>query len=441
MIKRKLRVDICSILFFFYAYSCSVYGIILLGDSMNIIFHIDVNNAFLSWTALELLNHGSGYDIRNSYAVVGGDESRRHGIVLAKSMPAKKMGVKTGESLFEARKKCPALRTYPPNYEWYQQNSKALFELLSKYSPDIEVASIDECYMDYGKVKKLYGDEVAFAYKLKDEIKKTLGFTVNIGIANNKLCAKMASDFSKPDKVHTLYMNEVSEKMWPLPIGELYGIGKRSTEKLLNMGIRTIYDLAHMDSGKLYPYFKNQSVKMIESANGISHSIVTSNIEEPKGIGNSTTLSKDMDNPEEIKHVLHAIADNVGRSLRKQKKYASVVAVQLKDKYFRSYSHQKTLDNATNITSEIYKTSVSLFEDMWDHKPVRLIGIRLDHLSDTVVHQVSLFESLESREKDNELDQIVDEMNEKFGSSVIKKASLIDSKIKKKVSVKSSGDF
>lgn len=425
-------MDICAILFYFCTYFRSYYDIILLGGNMNIIFHIDVNNAFLSWTALELLMQGNQYDIRNSYAAIGGDESRRHGIVLAKSMPAKKMGVRTGESLFEARKKCPALRTYAPNYEWYQKNSKALFQLLSKYSPDIEVASIDECYMDYGKVKKLYGDEVSFAYKLKDEIKNTLGFTVNIGIANNKLCAKMASDFSKPDKVHTLYMHEVEEKMWPLPIGELYGIGKRSTEKLINMGITTIYDLAHADAVKLYPYFKNQAVKMIESAKGIRYSIVTSNIEEPKGIGNSTTLAKDMDDPDEIKHVIHAISENVGRSLRKQKKYANVVAVQLKDKYFRNYSHQKTLPNATNITGEIYKTSIQLFEEMWDHKPVRLIGIRLDRLTDTVSHQVSLFENLEVREKDNELDQIVDEMQEKFGSSIIKKASLMDNKIKKK---------
>lgn len=425
-------MDNCSILSFFGTYFCLAYGIIILGDTMNIIFHIDVNNAFLSWTALELLSHGRKYDIRNSYAVIGGDEARRHGIVLAKSMPAKKMGVVTGESLYEARKKCPALRTYAPNYEWYQQKSKALFELLRQYSPDIEVASIDECYMDYGKVKKLYGDEVLFAYKLKEEIKKKLGFTVNIGIANNKLCAKMASDFSKPDKVHTLYMDEIEEKMWPLPIGKLYGIGKKSTEKLMNMGIKTIYDLAHTDASKLYPYFKNQSSKMILSANGNDYTVVASNIEEPKGIGNSTTLSKDMVNPEEIKKVLHAISDNVGRTLRKQKKYASVVAVQLKDKYFRSYSHQKTLANATNITSEIYQISVMLFEEMWDHKPVRLIGIRLEHLTDTVSHQVSLFENLEVREKDNELEQVVDQMKEKFGSAIIKKASLMEHNIKKK---------
>ena len=169
--------------------------------------HIDVNNAFLSWTAIDLINKGSKYDIRDSYAVVGGDESRRHGVVLAKSPKAKKLGIKTGENFYSARKKCPVLKVYPPNYNWYLYMSNSLFDLISKYTPDIEVISIDECFIDYGKVKKLYGDPVEFAYKLKDEIKTTLGFTVNIGIANNKFCAKMASDFEKPNKVHTLFLD------------------------------------------------------------------------------------------------------------------------------------------------------------------------------------------------------------------------------------------
>ncbi len=402
------------------------------GDNMDLIFHIDVNNAFLSWTALELLEKGSRYDIRNSYAVVGGDESKRHGIVLAKSTSAKKMGIQTGESLYEARRKCPAVRTYPPNYEWYQKNSRALFQLLSQYSPDIEVASIDECYMDYGKVKKLYGDELVFARKLKQEIYDTLGFTVNIGIANNKLCAKMASDFSKPNQIHTLYLEEVPTKMWPLPIGKLYGIGKKTTVKLISLGITTIGELAATDPIFLARYFKNQASKMIASAHGVSSSIVTSNIEEPKGISNSTTLSKDMNDIAEMKHVLQAISENVGLSLRKQKKYTSVIAVQLKDKYFRSYSHQMTLQNPTNLTQEIYQTSVRLLQEMWDHKPVRLIGIRLDNLSDTAPYQVSLFETLEARDQENELESVVDQLNEKFGTQAIKKASLVDSKIKKK---------
>lgn len=399
---------------------------------MNIIFHIDVNNAFLSWSATLLLEQGKKYDIRNSYAVIGGDEESRHGIVLAKSMPAKKMGVKTGESLFEARKKCPALRTYPPNYQWYQKKSHSLFELLNQYSPDIEVASIDECYLDYGKVKNIYGDEIKFAYKLKNEIKEKLGFTVNIGIGNNKLCAKMASDFSKPDKVHTLYLSEVEEKMWPLPVGDLFGIGKKSREKLIALNIYTIGDLAKSDPNFLSRYFKNQAVRMIENANGIDYSTVKVEREERKGISNSTTLSKDLVSVKEIEMILHAISENVGISLRKQKKYASVIAVQLKDKYFKNYTHQRKLKNPTNLTNEIYKVSCELLKEMWDHKPVRLVGIRLDQLTEVSNHQVSLFENIETREKDNNLETVVDEIKEKFGIEAIKKASLIDNKINKK---------
>ena len=180
-----------------------------------IIFHIDVNNAFLSWTAIELLNNGYKYDIRNSYAVIGGDPKMRKGIVLAKSTPCKKLGIYTSMNLYEAKKKCSVLKVYPPNYKFYSEMSNKLFNLLNKYTPDIEIASIDECYLDYGKVKNIYGDQYLFAQKLQKEIYDILGFTVNIGIANNKLCAKMASDFSKPNKIHTLYDFEIESKMYP----------------------------------------------------------------------------------------------------------------------------------------------------------------------------------------------------------------------------------
>ena len=183
-----------------------------------IIMHIDVNNAFLSWTALELLQNGSKYDIRNSYAVIGGDPSARKGIVLAKSNPAKKQGVVTAETLYSAKKKCPVLRVYKPNYSFYQKMSNSMFQLLYKYTPDIEIASIDECYLDYTPIKHIYGDPLDFAKKIQSEIYENLGFTVNIGIANNKLCAKMASDFEKPFKIHTLYENEITLKMWPLKV-------------------------------------------------------------------------------------------------------------------------------------------------------------------------------------------------------------------------------
>lgn len=397
-----------------------------------IIFHIDVNNAFLSWTALDLLNQGYQYDIRDSYAAIGGDEKSRRGIVLAKSPKAKKCGVVTGETLYMARKKCPAIRFYPPNYKWYQYNSNALFQLLSQYSPDIEVASIDECYLDYGKVKKLYGDEYEFAKKIQKEILDTLGFTVNIGIANSKLCAKMASDFSKPYKIHTLYQNEIKEKMFPLPIDDLFGIGKQTSMKLHQLNIHTISDLAHADPTYLYKYFKNSATKMIEWANGVDDSEVISEEVERKGISNTTTLPKDMNTTEEIFPILHAISENVSLSLRKKNKYASVIAVIFKDKFFKSYTHQRKLENPTCSTTEIFEVSKELFLEGWKRDPIRLIGIRLDQLTDHVTYQASLFEDFEEKRGNETLDFVVDEIKQKFGDKAIGKASLIENHIKRK---------
>ena len=394
-----------------------------------IIMHIDVNNAFLSWTAVLYLKHGNKVDIRKTYAVIGGDEKARHGIVLAKSMPAKKRGVVTAETLFSARKKCPNLKVYPPNYNFYKKMSDSMLSLIRNYSPDIEQMSIDECFLDYTPVKHLYGDEVEFAYRLKKEIYDTLGFTVNVGIGNNKLCAKMASDFSKPYKVHTLFEEEVEKKMWPLQVDELFGIGKKTAIKLHNLNINTIYDLAHTDREFLYKYFKNQAQDMIDSANGRGSDIVVSEESIPKGIGNETTLNRNISSREELYPYLLALSENVAIRLRKQNKYASVIVVTLKDKFFKRMSHQKKLVNATNLTEEIYKTACDILDEMNTTDGIRLVGVRLDKLSDTSSHQVSLFEDLKVREDNNELEKTVDELKEKYGFKVIKKASLIDSKV------------
>ena len=389
----------------------------------NIIFHIDVNNAFLSWTAVKLLNSGYKYDIRNSYAIIGGDESGRHGIVLAKSTPAKKLGIKTAETIYSAKKKCRVLKVYPPDYELYRRMSKSLFNLLSKYTCDIEIASIDECYLDYGKVKNLYGDEILFAEKLKKEIYDTLGFTVNIGIANNKLCAKMASDFSKPNKIHTLYKSEIETKMWPLDVGELFGIGKKTEEKLHHMGIHTIHDLAFANENKLSITFKNMAKNMIDSANGIDSSRVIT-YEEVKGIGNEITLSKDVSNRSELHKCLFSLANKVASRIRGENKYAYVVVVTLKDTYFKRKSHQKKLKNATNTTNEIYEVSKKIFDEMWNGEPVRLIGIRLDNLVVNNFHQVSLFEEITNKVDDEKLEKLLDSLQKKYGKNVIDKASL-----------------
>lgn len=386
--------------------------------------HIDVNNAFLSWSAIDLLNKGYKYDIRNSYAVIGGDEKKRSGIVLAKSTPAKKLGIVTAETLYSARKKCKVLKVYPPNFKFYNEMSNKFFSLLRKYTPDIEIASIDECYLDYGKVKSLYGDEITFAYKIKDEIKNTLGFTVNIGIANNKLCAKMASDFSKPDKVHTLYENEVKEKMYPLDVGDLFGIGKRTVPKLNSLGIYKISDLALADPVMLEKYFKNQAYVMIKVANGIDDSIVDSNEYHPSCIGNEITLPHNISSKREAYDKLLILSEYVSKRLRKEEKYASVVCVTIKDEFLKRRSHQKKLLNETNIEKEIYKTACMIFDEFWNGENIRLIGIRLDGLTLSKKYQGSIFENVEKREHDEKIDKLIDNINFKFGKNTIKKAGI-----------------
>ncbi len=390
-----------------------------------IIFHIDVNNAFLSWTAVELLEQGYTYDIRNSYAVIGGDEAARKGIVLAKSMPAKKMGIKTADTLFSARRKCPALRIYKPNYKMYQEKSNALFSYLQTFTPDIEIASIDECYLDYTSVRNLYGDAVSFAYKLKDDIYTKFGFTVNIGIANNKLCAKMASDFEKPNKVHTLWEEEVKEKMYPLSIGDLFGIGKKTCEKLEKLNIHTIADLANTDVVYLSKYFKNQAVHMIESAQGFDESPVVSEVLDPTSISNEITLSQDITNKTILYSYLDALSSQVALRLRRQGKYAHVVVVILKDFKFRRKQHQKKIMNATNITKEIFEISKEILDEMYDETPVRLIGLRLDGLVDVVNYQPSLFEDIDDRIQDETVDTLLDTLQDKYGIDVIQKGSKI----------------
>ena len=391
-----------------------------------IIMHIDVNNAFLSWTALDLLDKGYPIDIRNIEAIIGGDETRRSGIVLAKSFPAKAKGVVTAETIYSAKRKCPNIKIYSPNYKIYKQKSNSLFNLLLKYTPDIEIASIDECYLDYGKVKGIYGDEKEFAKKIQKEINETLGFTINIGIANNKLCAKMASDFSKPNKIHTLYDYEVKEKMHPLPIEDLFGVGKQTSKKLRELGINTIGDLANKQEQNLRRVFKNQAIHLIRIANGIDNSEVDGSRFIPKGISHEITLEQDETSKLELFKKLSILSEMVVARLRKEEKYAGVICVILKDKNFRRYSHQKKLKNAVNTYSEVFKYSKEILEEFYNNEPIRLIGIRLDDLKKVKGYQTSLFD--EETKCDDKVEKVIEKINDKYGKNTIKRASNIDNK-------------
>lgn len=399
-----------------------------------LIFHIDVNNAFLSWTAVLLLRKGYKIDIRKIPAIIGGSETERRGIVLAKSPVAKKYGIKTAETIYQARKKCPNLKIYPPNYSWYYKQSKQLFEYLSQYSPSLEKFSIDECFLDMTGTNYLYKDYYQLALKIKEEIKVKFGFTVNIGIGNNKLCAKIASDFEKPDKVHTLLKEEIETKLWPLDVGDLFMVGKRTKEELNKLNIFTIKDLAFADDKILKNQFKNQARYLKEYAWGIDNVKVQSRSSKTTSISTTETLTHDYTDEKKLKEILFRQTEDVTRELRKQKQYTKTVAVIYKNNDFRNYSAQAQLPYPTNNTKEIYKLVVKIFDKSYKRDPIRLIGIRLANLQETKEKQMTLFEKNNEEEKEEEIQKTIDEINQKFGKSIVVPASLKiigNSKIKK----------
>ena len=389
-----------------------------------IIFHVDVNNAFLSWSAVEMLKNGSKLDIRDIPSVVAGDEKERRGVVVAKSMPAKKAGIKTGEPLYLARRKVDKLYVVNSKKEQYIKYSNAFYNILCKYTPIIERYSIDECFMDMTGTKRLFGDPIKLAYKIKDEIFNKLGFTVNVGIGNTKVCAKMASDFEKPNKVHTLFKDEVKDKMWPLLVDDLFMVGKSSSKKLHELNINTIGDLACADENLLTKHFKSMGKMMHDYANGIDDSSVIKKAPKNKGIGNSTTLREDAIDIASLKKVLRKLSDMVGIRLREEEKYASVISVQLRNNNFFNYQHQKKLVNPVSSNEDIYENACNLLESMWQGDPIRLVGLRVSDLTDNTYEQVSLFDEVGKSNKRNKVQKALDSINKKYGNDTIKSAAL-----------------
>jgi len=399
-----------------------------------IIFHIDVNSAYLSWEALECLRKGSTVDLRTIPSVVAGDPSKRHGIVLAKSIPAKKYGIVTGEPVYQALKKCPDLVVVPPSHDVYSRQSQAMTDLLLQYTPDIEKFSIDEFFLDATGMRLMYGDDpIYLANNIKNKIRDGLGFTVNVGISENKLLAKMASDFKKPDRVHTLFRNEIKEKMWPLPVSELYMVGKASLAKLNMMGIETIGDLANTNADILEQHLKKYGRMIWEYANGIDDSPVQSWESEAKDISNETTTGFDITDRETARLYILSLSETVGTRLRKAGLYAGVVAVNIKNSSFKSYSRQKKLNTPTQDTNDIFSTAASLFDQVWKREPIRLIGVAVSQLEKEPALQINMFEETLSGKKDGaELDKSIDKIREKYGSRYVVRASLLNFNRRKK---------
>lgn len=391
-----------------------------------LIFHVDVNSAFLSWEAARRVKEGLP-DLREIPSCIGGDPKSRRGIVVAKSIPAKKYGVTTGEPVSMALRKCPELVCVPGDFALFETCSRAFKKICASYAPVMESFSIDEVFLDMSGTEKIYPDPVKLAHEIKDRIREELGFTVNIGIGTNKLLAKMASDFEKPDKVHTLFPAEIPTKMWPLPVRDLLFLGKASEQKLIKAGIKTIGEMARYPETEIQRLLGEKTGhQLYEYANGRDDSPVRGEREEAKGYSAETTTEEDIVTYEQAFSLLLAQCDVVAARMRKDGKKCSCVSVTYRMLDFRTRSHQKKLGNPTDVTEEIFVQVKNLLYECWQCQPLRLIGVALTDLTSDDFRQISLFENTENHEKQKKVDGVVDDIRKRFGNGMIVRGSTMN---------------
>ena len=397
-----------------------------------LIFHVDVNSAYLSWESARRVRNGEP-DLRLIPAVIGGDREKRTGVVLAKSIPAKKCGVITGEPIAFALRKCPDLVLAKPDFRLYEQNSRAFMAVCRQYAPVAEQVSIDECFLDMSGTERIYPDPLQVAAAIKNTVRDTLGFTVNVGISTNKLLAKMASDFEKPDRIHTLFPDEIAAKLWPLPVGELFSVGKATAAKLEAHGITTVGALAKAELPLVQAIVgRKWGQQLHDYANGIDDSPVHAEGEDAKGYSNSTTLEKDVTTAEEGHRVLLALADSVSSRLRADGVKARCVAVTIRSNDFKNHSHQKKLKEATDVTKEVFEVSKALFDELWDHRtPLRLLGVALTDIDRFGMSQMTFFPDAE-KEKQRKIDRAADDIRSRFGTGAILRGGIYGTNVGKK---------
>ena len=391
-----------------------------------VIFHVDANSAFLSWSAAYRVKVlGETEDLRDIPSVVAGDRESRHSIILARSTPAKQYGIRTGEPLFQALKKCPKLKVIPPDYSLYVDASRHFVELLRQFSPQVEQYSIDEAWVDMTGTERIFGAPRLAAEQMRKRIWEELGFTVNIGISSNKLLAKMAGDLEKPNKIHTLFSEEMASKMWVLPVRDLFLVGSATESKLNKMGIYTIGDLARAELAFLRRKLGKHGETIWHFANGRNADIVTPEPAENKGYGNSVTTPKDIVTHEMAYQVLLGLCETVATRMRKDGKCGSCLAVHLRTNEFQHFSHQKILTGSTNLTEQIFKGACEVFTEAWDGvTPLRQLGVQMTRLSEEPYCQYDLFSGVspERYERKLRLDGAVDALRDKFGEDIIRRA-------------------
>lgn len=394
-------------------------------EKKEVIFHIDINNAYLSWHAChDITVLGKDMDLRKIPAVIGGDESKRHGIVFAKSPIAKAYGIQTAEPLASARRKCPELTVVSPNFPVYAKYSRQFISLLEEYAPKVEQYSIDEAFCNMTGTEGLYGSLVDFAHFLREKIKNDLGFTVNIGISSNYLLAKMASDFEKPDKVHTLFPEEIPQKMWPLPVDELFFVGKATSKRLHTLGIHTIGQLAKTDLSILQSHLGKTGTLIWDYANGRDNGFDASRKSAAKSYSHGLTISYDVQDRETARIILLSLCETVASRIRADKAYIGVVSVSILSSEFHQVDKQETLDTYTNVTEEIYHTAEKLFDKSWNGKPIRQLTVSTGKATKDISHQYNFLDN-QKHEKLEKLNQAVDRIRYNYGEKAITRASLL----------------
>lgn len=391
-----------------------------------IIFHVDVNSAFLSWTAAyRMLVLGETEDLRTVPSVVAGERAERHSIVLAKSAPAKRYGITTGEPLGIALEKCPELTVVKPDYALYVRASRSFIALLREFSPCVEQYSIDEAWVDMTGSERLFGAPLFAAQQMSRRIASELGFTVNIGISTNKLLAKVAGDFEKPNRIHTLFPWELAQKLWSLPVRDLFTVGRATEKKLHALGIRTVGQLAHSELAVLRKRLYSQGELLWHFANGRCNDDLLTPPTDQKGYGNSVTTPWNVTTREEGRQVLLSLCETVGMRLRCDGKCASLIVLSLRTETFSDASRQMLLPSATAATEELYRAACALFECLWDGKtPLRQLGVRAGRVTREACYQRSFFDTADYARREK-CDEAVDELRRRFGEDAVMRAALL----------------
>ncbi|MBE5877954.1 MAG: DNA polymerase IV [Lachnospiraceae bacterium] len=402
--------------------------------SGRVILHSDINSCYAS---IEHLHHP---ELNGKPLAVGGDPESRHGIVLTADYIAKKYGVKTGMALWQAKQLCPEITFVSPRMDLYLRFSRMAHEIYAEYTDLQEAYGIDESWLDVTASATIKGDGYSIAKEISNRMKAELGITVSIGVSFNKIFAKLGSDYKKPDAITTMYSDEFQTKAWNLPVGDLLYVGRSTNQKLAKIGIRTIGDLARTDEAILVSQLGKMGSVLWAFANGYDDSPVRKeNAHAPiKSVGNSTTTHRDLVNDEDVKIVIYVLAESVAARLRENGFRCRVVEISIRDKELFSFTRQRKISNATNITEEIAVEAYRLFKESYDwRKPIRSVGVRgADLVNDNYWEQIDLFCDFQMREKHMKMDAAVDDIRRRFGFYSIQRGLMYQDKVLSAVNAK-----